>query len=111
MNRDMLSQRLQRRGFTVLLAADGAEGVMLARRERPDLVLMDLSLPIMDGWEATRQLKSDPETAHIPIVALSAHVLPAERERARAVGADAYATKPIDLPELLALIERLIGKP
>ncbi|MCS7082313.1 MAG: response regulator [Bacteroidetes bacterium] len=107
MNRDMLVQRLQRRGFSVLTAHDGAEGVELARRERPDLVLMDLSLPVMDGWEATRQLKSDPDTASIPIIALSAHVLPAERERALACGADAYATKPVHLPELLGLIKRL----
>lgn len=107
MNLDMLSRRLTRKGFVVLSAGDGAAGVALCREERPDLVLMDMSLPVMDGWTATRTLKGDAETATIPVVALTAHAMQADQDKALAAGCDAFATKPIDLPELLAIIDRL----
>lgn len=108
MNLDMLSRRLARRGFTVLSAGDGAAGIAIVREARPDLVLMDMSLPVMDGWTATRALKADPETAAIPVVALTAHAMEADRIRALDAGCDAFAAKPIDLPELLATIGRLL---
>jgi CheY-like chemotaxis protein len=107
MNRDMLSRRLERRGFRVLLAVDGEQAVTLAREMKPDLVLMDMSLPVLDGWEATRRLKADAATRAIPVVALTAHALPAERERASEAGCDAFETKPIDFPKLLAVMESL----
>lgn len=100
----MLVRRLRRHGFEVIVAADGARGVDAARRERPDLVLMDLDLPVLDGWEATRRLKAAPETRSIPVVALSAHAMAGERERALAAGCDDHDTKPIDLDRLLAKI-------
>jgi CheY-like chemotaxis protein len=109
MNRDMLSRRLARRGYEVLLAEDGAEGVMAAAREQPDLVLMDMSLPVLDGWEATRRLKAAPATRPIPIIALTAHAMSSDRERALEAGCDDYDTKPIELPRLLEKIERLLG--
>jgi CheY-like chemotaxis protein len=109
MNRDMLSRRLARRGYEVLLAEDGAEGVMAAAREQPDLVLMDMSLPVLDGWEATRRLKATPATRPIPIIALTAHAMSSDRERALEAGCDDYDTKPIELPRLLEKIERLLG--
>lgn len=109
MNRDMLSRRLRRRGYEVLLAEDGAEGLEKARSERPDLVLMDMSLPVMDGWTATEELKEDPETAGIPVIALTAHAMPGDREKALQAGCDDYDTKPIELPRLLEKMERLIG--
>ena len=109
MNRDMLGRRLRRRGFAVLDAANGLEAVALAVRERPDLVLMDLSLPVLDGCEATRRLKQSPATAAIPVLALTAHVTAADRERALAAGCADLDTKPIDLPRLLAKIEHLLG--
>ena len=105
MNRDMLSRRLQRRGFDVDVAVDGGQGVELARSERPDLILMDMSLPVLDGWEATRQLKGDPETKDIPIIALTAHAMAGDQEKALAAGCDDYDTKPVDLDSLLAKIE------
>lgn len=110
MNRDMLSRRLQRRGYEVLLAADGAEGIALAQSVAPDLVLMDLSLPVLDGWEASRQLKRAVATSAIPIIALSAHALAGDREQALAAGCDDYDSKPIDLPRLLAKIGALLGQ-
>jgi CheY-like chemotaxis protein len=102
-NRDMLSRRLIRRGHALSFAVDGEEAVRIAQTELPDLVLMDLSLPIMDGWEATRRIKSDAATRHIPVIALTAHAMVGDRERAIEAGADEYDTKPVD-------IERLLGK-
>lgn len=109
MNRDMLSRRLMRRGYEVEIATDGEAGVEAARRARPDLVLMDMSLPVIDGWEATRRLKADPVTAAIPVIALTAHAMAGDRERALAAGCDDYDTKPIDLQGLIGKIARLIG--
>ena len=105
----MLSKRLSRRGHEVLVAGDGLEAIEKARREHPELILMDLSLPVMDGWEATRRLKATPETRAIPIIALSAHAMAGDRERALAAGCDDYDTKPVDLPRLLQKIHALIG--
>jgi two-component system cell cycle response regulator DivK len=105
MNRDMLSRRLQRRGYEVDLAVDGEQGVAMAQAAAPDLILMDMSLPVIDGWEATRRLKDDPATQHIPIIALTAHAMSGDREKALAAGCDDYDTKPTDLPRLLAKIE------
>jgi len=109
MNRDMLSRRLERRGYEVIVAVDGEEGVARARAEGPDLVLMDMSLPVLDGWEATRQLKAAPETKSIPIIALTAHAMSGDREKALAAGCDDFDTKPIDLPRLLGKVEGLLG--
>lgn len=108
MNRDMLSRRLTRKGFEVLLAEDGAAGVARARSEAPALVLMDMSLPVLDGWEATRRLKADPATAGIPVIALTAHAMSEDRDRALAAGCDDYDTKPIDLERLLAKMNGLL---
>ncbi|MGZ0246781.1 MAG: response regulator, partial [Alphaproteobacteria bacterium] len=102
-------RRLTRRGFEVVIAGNGAEGIAMANEELPDLILMDLSLPVMDGWEATRQLKADPATRHIPVVALSSHAMAEDRARALSAGCDDYDTKPVDLPRLLGKIEALIG--
>jgi two-component system, cell cycle response regulator DivK len=110
MNRDMLSRRLHRRGYNVVIAVDGQEGVALAQTEAPDLILMDMSLPVMDGWEATRQLKAASETRAIPVIALTAHAMSGDRERAMEAGCDDYDAKPIDLPRLLVKIETLLGK-
>jgi len=110
MNRDMLSRRLERRGFQVLIAEDGAAGVNLARQENPDLILMDMSLPVMDGWEATRQIKGSEQTRTIPVIALTAHAMAGDEEKAMAAGCDGYETKPIDLPKLLARIEQLLQR-
>lgn len=107
-NRDMLSRRLQRRGYQVVTAVDGAQAVATADVERPDLILMDLVLPVLDGWHASQQLKSRPNTAHIPIIALTAHALAGDREQALAAGCDEYESKPVDLERLLAKIEALI---
>ena len=101
MNRDMLSRRLERRGYAVVLAMDGEQGVSLARSEKPDLILMDMSLPVMDGWEATRQIKSAAETKAIPIIALTAHAMPSDEQKAREAGCDDFDTKPIELARLL----------
>jgi CheY-like chemotaxis protein len=108
MNRDMLSRRLQRRGYEVIIAVDGQQGVELARSESPDVILMDMSLPVMDGWEATRTLKSSPDTKHLPVIALTAHAMSTDREKAMEAGCDDYDTKPIELTRLLAKIEALI---
>ena len=101
MNRDMLSRRLERRGFVVVLAVDGAEGVAMAKSEQPDLVLMDMSLPVMNGWEATRAIRADAATANIPVVALTAHSMPGDREKAMEAGCNDYDVKPVELPRLL----------
>jgi CheY-like chemotaxis protein len=110
LNRDMLSRRLVRRGYEVLVAYDGARGVEMAGRERPDLVLMDMSLPVLDGWEAAQRLKTNPETRSIPVIALTAHAMKADRERALAAGCDDYDTKPVELPRLLEKMERLLQR-
>ena len=110
LNRDMLTRRLERRGFEVLSAEDGAQGVALARSAAPDLVLMDMSLPVLDGWEATRQIKADGGTSAIPVIALTAHAMAGDREKAMEAGCDDYDTKPIELPRLLEKIEARIGK-
>jgi len=109
MNRDMLSRRLERKGYEVLLAVDGREGVERAGAEAPDLVLMDMSLPVLDGWEATRILKAAPATRGIPVIALTAHAMSSDRAKALEAGCDDYDTKPIDLPRLLEKIEALLG--
>jgi two-component system, cell cycle response regulator DivK len=106
----MLVRRLRRHGFEVVVAADGAQGVEAARRERPDLVLMDLSLPVLDGWEATRRLKGAAETRAIPVVALSAHAMAGDRERALEAGCDDYDTKPVDLDRLLSKIRAQLDR-
>ncbi|MCG8365120.1 MAG: response regulator, partial [Pseudanabaenales cyanobacterium] len=111
LNRDMLSRRLRRRGYEVVIAIDGAEGVSMAMSENPDLILMDMSLPIMNGWEATQTLKSDTYTHSIPIIALTAHAMVGEREKALAAGCDDYDTKPVDLKQLLQKIETLLTRP
>jgi CheY-like chemotaxis protein len=111
MNRDMLSRRLERRGFQVALALDGQSGVEMAGSEAPDLILMDMSLPVLDGWEATRRIKSAPATQHIPIIALTAHAMSDDRDRALRAGCDDYDTKPIDLPRLLGKMEALLHRP
>ncbi len=108
MNRDMLSRRLVRNGFDVIMAVNGQEGVDLAASESPDLILMDMSLPVLDGWDATRQLKGDPSTAGIPVIALTAHAMESDREKALAAGCDDFDTKPIELPRLLEKMKALI---
>ncbi len=108
MNRDMLSRRLERRGFAVVMAVDGQQGVDMTRSERPDLVLMDMSLPVMDGWTATRAIKDDPELTKIPVIALTAHAMEGDREKAMNAGCDDYDTKPIELPRLLEKIGKFL---
>lgn len=110
MNRDMLSRRLERRGYQVILAVTGEEGVTMAQSEAPDLILMDLSLPVMNGWEATRRLREDHQTQLIPIIALTAHAMDGDMQKAIESGCDDYDSKPIDLPQLLAKIETLLRK-
>jgi two-component system, cell cycle response regulator DivK len=110
MNRDMLSRRLVRRGYEVAVALDGQEGVDQARDTKPDLVLMDMSLPVKDGWVATAELKADPVTRPIPVIGLSAHAMAGDRDRAMESGCDDYDTKPIELDRLLGKIEALLGK-
>ena len=109
-SRDGLSRRLRRKGYEILLAVDGRQGVDVARAESPDLILMDMSLPVLDGWEATRQLKAASETRGIPVLALTAHAMAGDQERALATGCDDYDTKPIEFPRLLTKIESLLGK-
>ena len=109
LNRDMLSRRLERRGYEVVVALEGQQAVDLAASAAPDLILMDMSLPVMDGWEAARRIRDGNGTARIPIIALTAHAMAGDRERALAAGCDDYDTKPIDLPRLLGKIEALIG--
>ncbi len=110
MNRDMLSRRLTRKGYEVVIAVDGEQGMATARSEAPDLILMDMSLPVLDGWEATRQLKSAPETQAIPVIALTAHAMAGDREKAVEAGCNDYDTKPIEMPRLLEKIEALLGE-
>ncbi len=109
LNRDSLRRLLRRRGFEILVAVDGAEGVEVARAEGPDLILMDMSLPVIDGWEATRRIKGAAETSAVPIIALTAHAMAADRDRALAAGCDDYDTKPIELDRLLPKIHALLG--
>ena len=110
MNRDMLSRRLLRKGYEVVIAADGGEGLEKARAESPDLILMDMSLPVVDGWEVTRRLKAEPRTRGIPVIALTAHVMAGDEEKARLAGCDDFDTKPVELPRLLTKIEALLQR-
>lgn len=109
MNRDMLKRRLERRDFTVLVAVDGVQGVAMVKSEKPDVVLMDMSLPEMDGWTATRTLKADDEVKHIPVIALTAHAMSGDREKAMEAGCDDYETKPIDFEHLLGKIQQFLS--
>jgi two-component system cell cycle response regulator DivK len=109
MNRDMLSRRLIRRGFEVIFAVDGKQGVDAARREKPDIILMDMSLPVMDGWEATRCVKADDATRSVLVIGLTAHAMSGDREKAMEAGCDDYDTKPVELDRLIGKIERLLG--
>lgn len=111
MNRNMLMRRLKRLGFDVAIAADGLEAILVARDSQPDVILMDMSLPNVDGWSATRTLKSDPATRTIPIIALTAHAMAEDRQRALDAGCDDYETKPIDFPNLIAKIRKCCGEP
>jgi two-component system, cell cycle response regulator DivK len=114
MNRDMLSRRLIRRGYQIVMAVDGEGGIAAATTEKPDLILMDMSLPVIDGWEATRRLKAEPSTRAIPVIGLTAHAMAGDREKVIAAGCDDYDTKPVELPRLLQKIEALLrsdGKP
>jgi CheY-like chemotaxis protein len=110
MNRDMLSRRLAKKGYDVVIAVDGGAGVEKARAEKPDLVLMDMSLPVLDGWAATRELKAGADTKHIPVIALTAHAMATDRDKALEAGCDDYDTKPIELPRLLGKIEALLKR-
>ena len=109
MNRDMLSRRLMRKGYQVVMAMDGEQGVAMARSEVPDLILMDMSLPVLDGWEATSQLKAAAETQSIPVIALTAHAMVGDREKAVEAGCDDFDTKPVEFPRLIEKIEVLLG--
>ena len=109
MNRDMLTRRLERKGYEVVIAVDGQAGVDMASSSNPDIILMDLSLPVMDGWEATRQIKADPATQGIPLIALTAHAMAGDEQKAREAGCDDYDTKPVDIKRLLGKIENLLG--
>jgi len=109
MNRDMLSRRLIRRGFDVVFAVDGKQGVDLARSEKPDIILMDMSLPVMDGWQATRCVKSDDATRSVPVIGLTAHAMSGDREKAIEAGCDDYDTKPVEIDRLIGKMERLLG--
>jgi two-component system, cell cycle response regulator DivK len=110
MNRDMLSRRLERRGYDILIAVDGQQGLDAAHAQNPDLILMDMSLPIVDGWEATRRLKAEPKTRAIPVIGLTAHSMAGDREKVLAAGCDDYDTKPVEMPRLLQKIEALLGR-
>jgi CheY-like chemotaxis protein len=110
MNRDMLSRRLQKKGYEVLIATDGQQGVEMATAQTPDLILMDMSLPVLDGWEATRRLKAESATEKIPVIALTAHAMTGDRDKALEAGCDDYDTKPVDLPRLLEKIQSLLEK-
>jgi CheY-like chemotaxis protein len=109
LNRDMLSRRLERKGYQILLAVNGEKGIEVAHANVPDLILMDMSLPVVDGWEATRRLKADEALKHIPVIALTAHAMANDREKALDAGCDDYDTKPIELPRLLGKIEALLA--
>ena len=108
MNRDMLSRRLEKRGYTVVVGVDGAAGIAQAKAEKPDLILMDMSLPVIDGWEATKMIRADPEIAATPIIALTAHAMSSDREKCLAAGCNDFDTKPVELPRLLGKIEELL---
>ncbi len=110
MNRDMLSRRLMRKGFEVVFATDGGQGVEMARSHAPDLILMDMSLPVLDGWEATRQIKADGATRDIPVIALTAHAMAGDQDKALDAGCDDYDTKPVELERLLGKIQALLAK-
>jgi len=110
MNRDMLSRRLEKRGYTLAIAVDGGAGVAMVKTEKPDLILMDMSLPVIDGWEATKLIKADPETARIPVIALTAHAMDSDRQKALGAGCDDFDTKPVELARLLGKIEELLKK-
>lgn len=110
MNRDMLSRRLEKRGFTVVLAVDGAAGLAQTKAEKPDLILMDMSLPVKDGWDATREIKSNAATTAIPVIALTAHAMEGDRQRALEAGCQDFEPKPIELPRLLEKIEGILGQ-
>jgi CheY-like chemotaxis protein len=110
MNRDMLSRRLVKKGYDVVMAVDGEEAVRMAAAERPDIILMDMSLPLIDGWEATRRIRRDPAIEAIPVIALTAHAMAGEREKALEAGCNEYDTKPIELPRLLGKIEALLAE-
>jgi CheY-like chemotaxis protein len=110
MNMDMLSRRLKRKGYEVVIAMDGETGISMAASERPDLILMDMSLPVLDGWEATRRLRGVPETAAIPVIALTSHAMAGDREKAMGAGCDDYDTKPVEFERLLVKIEALLKK-
>ena len=109
MNRDMLTRRLERKGYEVVIAVDGQAGIDMASSSNPDIILMDLSLPVVDGWDATRKIKADPSTQSIPVIALTAHAMAGDEQKALAAGCDDYDTKPIELPRLLGKIENLLG--
>ena len=109
MNRDMLSRRLERKEFEVIIAVDGQAGINMATTESPDLILMDLSLPVIDGWEATRRIKDDAATQSIPVIALTAHAMAGDEQKALAAGCDDYDTKPVNFKRLLGKIENLLG--
>ncbi len=111
MNRDMLSRRLRRRGYEVVCALDGEQGIEMGRSGGADLILMDMSLPVLDGWEATRRLKADADLQRIPVIALTAHAMAADEEQALAAGCDDYDTKPVELPRLLGKMENLLNSP
>lgn len=110
LNRDMLTRRLTKRGYAVSIAVDGIEGIAMTRSTLPDLVIMDMNLPLMDGWTATAEIKADPVTRHIPVIGLSAHAMAGDRERAMESGCDDYDTKPIELDRLLGKIEAMLGR-
>jgi CheY-like chemotaxis protein len=110
LNRDMLSRRLQRKGYQVVLAVDGQQGLEMAVADLPSLILMDMSLPVLDGWEATRRIKADPRTKHIPVIALTAHAMQGDEAKAREAGCDDYDTKPIELPRLLEKIQTQLDR-
>jgi two-component system, cell cycle response regulator DivK len=110
MNRDMLSRRLARKGYEVVMAIDGGQAVSMAESERPDLILMDMSLPVIDGWEATRRVKGSATTGHIPVIALTAHAMSGDREKALEAGCNDYDTKPIEMPRLLEKIDALLPR-
>jgi CheY-like chemotaxis protein len=110
MNRDMLTRRLEKRGFLVVVAVDGVAGIAQAKAEKPDLILMDMSLPVMDGWEATKRIREDVEIAGVPIIALTAHAMASDREKCLAAGCNDFDTKPVELPRLLGKIDDLLKK-
>ena len=108
MNRDMLSKRLRRKGYEVVIAVDGGEGLEMASAENPDLILMDMSLPVLNGWDATKKIKAEPATKDIPVIALTAHAMASDREKALGAGCDDYDTKPVELKRLLEKMEKLL---